>query len=542
MHYAVRIATGLAGFALCCAGAVLLIAGIVLAAAATSDADRTPLYFALIVVGAVVALAGAGLYIFASRTVAAVSAGLVAAWLLMLGPGLILLGFAFEQVSTTRFDRDRAALAAWLTGAGMLVIGAVLLGLALWWANSAAGQRRLHRVAQVLAFWYGSGLFLQGLSYLFLVVLPFRTLSSSASGAQVHQAARVVSTTLFAGGAMLSLLPGAILVYHGVSSYMRVPSRPLRPPPSWIPALLFFAAIALGALVLATGVATAALLPPLHVIASISAPLALLALAMRQTRRADSAAGMVITWRQALLMLAWGMSIAASIAITLELFTLGYAILGVLLAQHQFQDLSTARQYVQALGNSSSEISKTLRLIFLLITVALLGPLIEEFSKGFGVRLFRSARPSRYQAFVLGLAGGAGFATVEAIEYGFGALNQDVHRWWDTVLLRGGSGSLHALASGIVGLGWYYVFAGNRARGIALFLLAVGLHSSWNALNVLTVARILPYFEDLSDRSLEIGLEVFLGVLSLGLIALIASLSNLLAREEEANEAVGSRQ
>jgi hypothetical protein len=210
-----------------------------------------------------------------------------------------------------------------------------------------------------------------------------------------------------------------------------------------------------------------------------------------------------------------------------------YTILGFLLAQHDLNNATDAQQLANSLSNSNSDLGRTVQFLFLIVTVALLGPLIEEFSKGLGVRFLRSDRPSRYQAFIFGLASGAGFATVEAVEYGAGALSQNLNRWWDTMLLRGGSGSLHALASGIVGLAWYQVFQGRKKRGLGLFLVAAGLHGAWNALNVLTIARIVPYFKDLSDRTLEIGLEVVLGLLAIGLIWAIFRLSGSLAHEEE---------
>lgn len=530
-HGANRIAAGIAGLVLLDAGGGLLIYAVVSAGGATGDSSRIPFYLVLLLPAALLLLAGAALFIAASRTVAAIAGGITGAILLLASGGVILLGFVFEQSDSAAYDRGRAAPAAWGSGAALFSMGLLLMALAVWWANSSRGRRRLHRVSEVVAFGYGGWLFVQGL--LLLAYLPFigLALAHSASAGQVNS---VVLGTTLAGGALLALFPGTIFVYHGVSAYMRVPSGPLRLPAANVLALAFFLAILLGLISLATGAADTILVPPLHVIAAISAPLAILALATRRSIRRADTPGTHLFWRQPLLMMAWGMAVAATIAIILEGLALLYTILGFLLAKHDLSNARDAQALANSLSGSNTDLGKTLQLLFLLITVAALGPLIEEFSKGFGVRFLRSDRPSRYQAFIFGLASGAGFATVEAVEYGAGALSQNLNRWWDTMLLRGGSGSLHALASGIVGLAWYYFFAGRRARAAGLFLLAVGLHSGWNALNVLTDARIIPYFRDLSDRSLEIGLEVILGLIAIALIATIAILSRTLARKEEA--------
>jgi hypothetical protein len=163
-----------------------------------------------------------------------------------------------------------------------------------------------------------------------------------------------------------------------------------------------------------------------------------------------------------------------------------------------------------------------------------LAPLDEEFCKGFGVRLLKRHHPTRYQAFLWGLASGVGFGMVEANAYGAGAFHESPYRWWDGVLLRGAASSLHALTSGMVGIGWYYMFRGSRRRFAGFYLLAVGLHGSWNAMNLLTVARVLPGFERLSDHDLEIVLEVGLGVIALGILLFLWALARSLAREDDA--------
>lgn len=532
MHRALKISLSLLGLLLLLCGSGLLVFAIV-SAGSTLQAGEVQPHLILLAPATVLLLAGAALYTAGSRTVAAISAGFAGILLLLGCAGVVLLGFVLDQSSSTAFNHRRAAAAAWSSGAGMFVLGILLLALAIWWANTEQGKRRLQRVAQVLAFGYGAFLFLQGVG----ILLPLPLLVRSISQQPMQKPISIAATaTALAGFGVLALFPGAVFVYHGVSSYFHIPSGRLQLPRAAVLASVFFASILAGALILLSGTGEGVAIPVLHVVAALSAPLALIALATRGGRRPGAPAGAVVTWRQVLLMMSWGMAIAASIAILLESLSLIYTVFAFLVVRHDLNNMRDLQQFNNALSNSNSELPKSVQFLFLIVTVAILGPIIEEFSKGFGVRLLRSNRPGRYQAFIFGLASGAGFAVVEAIEYGFGALSQDPQRWWDTMLLRGGSGALHALASGIVGLAWYQLFIGRRTRGLSLFLIAVGLHSSWNAFNVLTVARIIPYFKDLSDRTLEIGLEVVLGLGAIGLISIIASLSADLLREEQGTE------
>ena len=123
--------------------------------------------------------------------------------------------------------------------------------------------------------------------------------------------------------------------------------------------------------------------------------------------------------------------------------------------------------------------------ILVLALFALFGgiaPLIEEFTKALSIPfVVASGRDlSRLDGFLLGVAAGAGFATVEAVGYGLAGLAAPTS-WAVVMLLRGGTAAIHCLASGLTGLGWQAILSeGKWGRGLGFGLLGLALHSAWN--------------------------------------------------------------
>ena len=62
--------------------------------------------------------------------------------------------------------------------------------------------------------------------------------------------------------------------------------------------------------------------------------------------------------------------------------------------------------------------------------------------------------------------------------------------------------------------------------------MAAGLHGSWNALNVLTAARVLPPFKSLSEHALEIVLEIVLAGIAVAIVFYLVRLARRLSDEE----------
>jgi RsiW-degrading membrane proteinase PrsW (M82 family) len=118
-------------------------------------------------------------------------------------------------------------------------------------------------------------------------------------------------------------------------------------------------------------------------------------------------------------------------------------------------------------------------LVLGLIETAVVAPIVKELAKPVAVVLLgkRLTRPS--EAFLVGMAGGLGFAIVENMLYASSAATE----WAHIVALRTIGGALHPLNAGLVALGWYGVIhglAGARERLIGFYGLAVGFHALWN--------------------------------------------------------------
>jgi RsiW-degrading membrane proteinase PrsW (M82 family) len=149
-----------------------------------------------------------------------------------------------------------------------------------------------------------------------------------------------------------------------------------------------------------------------------------------------------------------------------------------------------------------------------IIAIAVVPPLGEEFLKGLSVRFLMRRNTTRSQAFALGAAAGAGFGFVEALLYGAGVVTDDLSAWWEIMLIRAGSTSLHCLNTGLVGVAWWYWSIANRKRpALGLFFLAVFFHALWNGFSVTLYSEIF-WIDTLDDATLERIVYVFVGVIA----------------------------
>ncbi|HSG79675.1 MAG TPA: PrsW family glutamic-type intramembrane protease [Acidimicrobiia bacterium] len=125
--------------------------------------------------------------------------------------------------------------------------------------------------------------------------------------------------------------------------------------------------------------------------------------------------------------------------------------------------------------------------ILLMIEVAVVAPLTEEFGKALGGRWQRPG--SRREAFVAGAAAGAGFAVAENVLYASGALWFGVP-WTALLLGRSMGAAVHVFGSGLVSMGWWQWRATGESRHMWRgYASGVAVHALWNgSLVVLSVA------------------------------------------------------
>ncbi len=116
-------------------------------------------------------------------------------------------------------------------------------------------------------------------------------------------------------------------------------------------------------------------------------------------------------------------------------------------------------------------------LVVALVGAVAVAPLLEEAGKAAGGI---AARPAgRREAFLAGVAAGAGFAVVENVAYAalgawFGGA------WPEIALARGLGAAVHPLASGLVVMGWWESRNGRRGALARWYLAGVGVHALWN--------------------------------------------------------------
>jgi RsiW-degrading membrane proteinase PrsW (M82 family) len=118
-------------------------------------------------------------------------------------------------------------------------------------------------------------------------------------------------------------------------------------------------------------------------------------------------------------------------------------------------------------------------LLLVLVDVSVVAPLTEETGKALGARLARPA--SRRDAFLAGVAAGAGFAIVENVLYALaGAVFGGP--WPAIVVARAMGAAVHPLATGLVVTGWWDARHGGGGPALGRgFFAGAGVHALWNA-------------------------------------------------------------
>jgi RsiW-degrading membrane proteinase PrsW (M82 family) len=328
---------------------------------------------------------------------------------------------------------------------------------------------------------------------------------------------------------------GLPLAWHAWQAMQGRPSLPFRPRRPWPLVAAFFLAVAAGQLALNLGLVPSLLFPPFHVIAALAPPVVILVLVARGL-------GPTGRWRDTVLHLSSGAFLATPLAFLLE----GVFILGIVaLLVGGLALRPGGAEMLQGLAESTW-LQDPQDLLPLLVTpgvvaaalliTAVFVPVVEELVKAVGVGLVAYRRPHIRQAMLWGLAGGAGFAMVEALFNTMGSLPS----WAPVIVLRVGASLLHCTAGALMGIAWHHLLVVRRwGPALGLFLAAIAIHAAWNTVSVgvafLSLGTISP---DGSVVSLELaavgsaGLVGFLAALSAGMALLLAVLTRRLARRD----------
>jgi len=282
----------------------------------------------------------------------------------------------------------------------------------------------------------------------------------------------------------LGLGMGAILATVGWRAWQGKASRPFHPRRTWplwaVFLLLLTAGLAISLLDLASDYA----LPPINTAMMLLLPMLILAPAGRLlggaggTRR--GVAGGLLS----------GASLGTGLALFIEMvllvtFAAGAVLLGLIPAE--LYDLESLQELENQALSADSEMLLNLItpgvLLLVLAFVAIATPLVEEVTKTLGMGLAGVwVRPTPAQAFLLGVASGAGFALAENLLNG---AIIDTELWGLLVFGRLAATLMHCATGGLVGWGWGEMWTAHKPGRLALaFALSVGVHSLWNGLAV----------------------------------------------------------
>lgn len=487
----------------------LLVAGVYIGHLCEADGDASEAV-ATIAVSIAIGIGGMGLTFVSQRIYAKGMFAILA--LILVTAGVLMMPFAFvaRQMDTEDLAEYRAFAALLWFGAAS-TLGGFALGFAcLRWALRPHARAQLARWGRIIGSVYGVML---GISGVITIALLFQLLDASATFNENGEFSVVEQAISYTAIAMLSLVPGVILTYHCISSAMGEGSSEFRAPWAIAGVALWVVVIALGQANMSRDDPVAGYMPVLHVLAAALPGVALAMLAARGSVLGGHRVRWV-SWRQWTLAVALAMSVATVLASYVEL--LGGVIGIVLLLVHNgaFASAQDWDGVTRAMDDANFILTRNEQFAANLIVAAICAPLIEEFAKSLAVRLVLRPMSTRAQAFALGAAAGAGFGFIEAMLYGLQGIQNDLGDWWQIMLLRGGSTSLHVLCTGLGGLAWWYWSIGRRPSiGWILFGLAVLFHAGWNAAFTVIDSRIFG-LETLSDDTLETIAYTIVAVIS----------------------------
>ncbi len=315
--------------------------------------------------------------------------------------------------------------------------------------------------------------------------------------------------------AVLSLGFGLALAYQGLGALLGCPSRRFVPPPARLMVLGFFLALVSGEIVLLFSPPRLAsfLFPPFHILASALPAGAVVAFVGRRV-------GSDSTWRALTLQASHGAILSPLLAFGLELFAL-LSLIGAALLLFR-PDRGAGLDWLEDPVNLSRLILSPPVLIAGGVIFVVVAPFLEEFIKSLGVPLLGLGLQKRGDAFLWGVTCGAGFSALEGLFNGGVALEG----WWLVMLFRWGATLMHALASGLMGLGWYGFLARRRPwQLLGAYGASVGVHALWNGTAMALIAFSSLAFISLEDPLALVGVGMGALITLLFMLVLTVAMS-----------------
>lgn len=478
----------------------LAVAGVSITDIAKAGSDvRASLIATAISIG--IGVASMLLMYWAARVYAKAIFAALAVVLVTGGLAMLVAAPIVRQMNTPELAEYRGFAALTWFGAVIALAGVALGAACVRWSMSERARRHLERWARYGGAIYGVALTLGGMITLLAMFSLIGGEAYFDDGG--NEFSVVEQAVLFTASAVLLLVPGVLLVYHCISVSMGEGSAPFRAPVALVLVAMFAAVLGLGQLNMRQESPLALPMPLLHVLAGGLPGAAYVALAARGAwRRGVHVRG--ISWRQAGLAVAISTGVATMIAIYVESIGALYAVALLLVHNGTFAEARNADDVFEAIGDASLILTNNEQFVAGFVTAAVLAPLSEEFGKSLAVRFTMPRAATRAQAFLLGAAAGAGFGLLESQLYGLSGISDDLAGWWEIMVLRGGSTSLHVMCSGLAGLAWWYWSIAKRHRpALLLFAAAIAIHAGWNGFFTVLDSRIFG-LEGLEDRTIEL--------------------------------------
>jgi RsiW-degrading membrane proteinase PrsW (M82 family) len=303
-----------------------------------------------------------------------------------------------------------------------------------------------------------------------LVALLLLSIISAVPNSQLSSSEQFSATVTLLAFGLVGLIGGGYGLYHSIrSAFLRKPSADFKLPTFWLFVALYL--VALGAAYYLHNQGQDTTYVPLTVflilMAGLLPALAVLALGDRRLRFPKKGAWPT-SWRRFTLAIVSGATLGVLVAGLLEF------LFEVVLVRGQ-----GVNPFVCLTNPGAPQCQNPQIYNLLLITVAIVAPLVEEAVKPLAAVILIGRVRSAAEAFVLGLSCGIGFDLIETSGY----ISSSYPDWLSTALIRTGAGLLHGLGAAMVVLGWYFLtHPGKNRVGKALgcWLYAVVQHAVWN--------------------------------------------------------------